>query len=56
MNMMGMWVMQLYTCGMKSKVATKRRNIILKLVEEREVSSVKTNTVKETNDFQCLVC
>lgn len=34
MNMMGMWVMQLYTCGMKSKVVTKRRNRILKLVVE----------------------
>lgn len=48
--------MQLYTHKLMSKAVTERRNRILKLVEEREVSSVKTNTVKETNDFQCLVC
>jgi hypothetical protein len=55
MNMKGMWVMQLYSHEMISKVVTERRKRILNLVEGQEVLSVKTNTVKETNDFQCLV-
>jgi hypothetical protein len=47
MNMTGMWVMQLYTREMMSKEVTERRKKIVKLVEEREVSSVKTKQYKK---------
>jgi hypothetical protein len=55
MYMKGKWVMQLYSREMMSKVVTERRKRIFNLVEGQEVLPVKTNTVKETNDFQCLV-
>ena len=45
MNMMGVWLVQLYTHQMKRKV-TKMRKRILKLTEEQEVSSVKTHSIR----------